>query len=166
VAGAITLDGIDLRDLRLRDLRLQIALVQQEPVILSATVAQNIACGKPGSTREEIETAARAANAEAFIQKLPEKYDTVLGEGAARLSAGERQRIHLARAFLKDAPILLLDEPTSALDAESEDLIAQSLRELIRGRTTLLVAHRPATIATMSRVLLLNEGRLTERRSA
>jgi len=166
VAGAITLDGIDLRDLRLRDLRLQIALVQQEPVILSATVAENIACGKPGSTREEIETAARAANAEAFIQKLPEKYDTVLGEGAARLSAGERQRIHLARAFLKDAPILLLDEPTSALDAESEDLIAQSLRELIRGRTTLLVAHRPATIATMSRVLLLNEGRLTERRSA
>jgi len=160
--GAIKLDGVDLRDLRLPDLRSQIALVLQEPVILSATIAENIGYGKPGATRQEIETAARAANADVFIQKLAGKYDTPVGEGAARLSTGERQRIHLARAFLKDAPILLLDEPTSALDAESEALIGQSLRELLRGRTTLLVAHRPGTIAAMQRVLVLNEGRLTE----
>ncbi len=161
-AGIIKLDGNDLRDLQLKDLRSKIALVLQEPVILSDTVAENIRWGKPGATREEIEHAARAANADAFIQKLANKYDARVGEGAARLSTGERQRIHLARAFLKDAPILLLDEPTSALDAESESLIGQSLRELMRGRTTLLVAHRPATIAAMQRVLVLNEGRLTE----
>jgi ATP-binding cassette subfamily B protein/subfamily B ATP-binding cassette protein MsbA len=160
--GVIKLDGFDLRDLRLKDLRSKIALVLQEPVILSATIAENIGYGKPGASRDEIEAAARAANADIFIQKLAEKYDTPVGEGAARLSTGERQRIHLARAFLKDAPILLLDEPTSALDAESETLISQSLRELMRGRTTLLVAHRPATIAAMQRVLVLNEGRLTE----
>jgi ATP-binding cassette subfamily B protein/subfamily B ATP-binding cassette protein MsbA len=161
-SGGIKLDGVDLRDLRLKDLRSQIALVLQEPIILSATVAENIGFGKPGATRQEIEAAARAANADIFIQKLGGKYDTAVGEGAARLSTGERQRIHLARAFLKDAPILLLDEPASALDAESEALIGQSLRELMRGRTTLLVAHRPGTIAAMQRVLLLNEGRLTE----
>lgn len=164
-AGAIKLDGTDLRDLSLRDLRSQIALVLQEPVILSATVAENIGYGRPGATRYEIELAARAANADSFIQKLPEKYDTPVGEGAARLSTGERQRIHLARAFLKDAPILLLDEPTSALDAESEALIAQSLLELLRGRTTLLVAHRPGTIAVVQRVFILEGGRLRERLS-
>jgi ATP-binding cassette, subfamily B, bacterial len=162
--GAIKLDGVDLRDLRLQDLRSQIALVLQEPIILSATIAENIGYGKPWATRGEIEAAARAANADAFIRKLPGQYDAPAGEGAARLSAGERQRIHLARAFLKDAPILLLDEPTSALDAESEALIAQSLRELLRGRTTLLVAHRPGTIAAVQRILVLNDGRLTERK--
>lgn len=160
--GGIKLDGIDLRDLRLKDLRSRVALVQQEPVILAGTVAENIACALPGATPEQIEAAARAANADIFIQKLPSKYDTLLGEAATRLSAGERQRIHLARAFLKDAPILLLDEPTSALDAESERLIAQSLRALTRGRTTLLVAHRGITVAEMQRVVLLENGRLTE----
>jgi ABC-type multidrug transport system fused ATPase/permease subunit len=151
-----------LRDLRLKDLRSNIALVLQEPVILAATVAENIGCGKPGATLDQIEAAARSAHADVFIQKLPNKYETLVGEGAARLSTGERQRIHLARAFLKNAPILLLDEPTSALDAESEALIGQSLRELVRGRTTLLVAHRPATIAAMQRVFVLTDGRLTE----
>lgn len=160
--GSIKMDNADLRELRLEDLRSHIALVQQEPLILTATVAENIAFGKPGATPEQIEAAARAANADGFIQKLPSKYATPLGEGAAHLSAGERQRIHLARAFLKDAPILLLDEPTSALDAESEQLIVRSLRELTRNRTTLLVAHRPSTIAAMQRVFLLNEGKLTE----
>jgi ATP-binding cassette subfamily B protein/subfamily B ATP-binding cassette protein MsbA len=160
--GVIKLDGIDLRDLRLKDLRSNIALVLQEPVILAATVAENIGCGKPGATLDQIEAAARSAHADVFIQKLPNKYETLVGEGAARLSTGERQRIHLARAFLKNAPILLLDEPTSALDAESEALIGQSLRELVRGRTTLLVAHRPATIAAMQRVFVLTDGRLTE----
>lgn len=160
--GQVELDGVDLRKLRLKDLRANISLVLQEPIILPATVAENIAYGKPGASQEEIEAAARAANADGFIEKLPEKYQTRTGEGAARLSAGERQRINLARAFLKDAPILLLDEPTSALDGESEALIAESLEALLRGRTTLVVAHRPGTIARLQRVLVLEEGRLTE----
>jgi ATP-binding cassette subfamily B protein/subfamily B ATP-binding cassette protein MsbA len=160
--GGIELDGIDLREFRLQDLRRLIALVLQEPIILPATVAENIAYGKPGAAPAEIEAAARAANAAAFIEMLPQKYQTPIGEGAARLSAGERQRINLARAFLKNAPILLLDEPTSALDAESEKLIAESLRELLRGRTALIVAHRLATIAGLPRLFRLEEGRLTE----
>jgi ATP-binding cassette subfamily B protein/subfamily B ATP-binding cassette protein MsbA len=160
--GRIELDGVDLRQLRLKDLRERIAVVFQEPLILPASVAENIAYGKPGASAEEIAAAARAANAEGFIQKLPEHYQTLIGEGAVRLSAGERQRISLARAFLKDAPILLLDEPTSALDAESEALIGESLAELLRGRTALMVAHRPASIARLQRVLVLVDGRLTE----
>jgi ATP-binding cassette subfamily B protein/subfamily B ATP-binding cassette protein MsbA len=161
-AGQIELGGVDLRRLRLKDLRASISLVLQEPIILPATVAENIAYGKPGATTQEIESAARAANADGFIQKLGRKYQTPIGEGAARLSAGERQRINLARAFLKDAPILLLDEPTSALDAESEALIAESLDTLVKGRATLIVAHRLETIARMSRVLALEDGRVTE----
>jgi ATP-binding cassette subfamily B protein/subfamily B ATP-binding cassette protein MsbA len=160
--GQIELAGVDLRKLRLKELRASIALVLQEPIIMPATVAENIAYGKPGALQDEIEAAARAANAETFIQKLPQKYQTRIGDGAARLSAGERQRINLARAFLKDAPILLLDEPTSALDGESEALIAESLETLVRGRTTLIVAHRLETIARLQRVLVLEEGRLTE----
>jgi ATP-binding cassette subfamily B protein/subfamily B ATP-binding cassette protein MsbA len=162
IAGAIKLDGFDLRDYRLKDLRRQVALVSQEPVLFPGTVAENIRFGRPGASDTEIEAAARAANADGFIQKLAARYETLVGEGAARLSVGERQRIHLARAFLKDAPILLLDEPASALDAESEALIGQSLRELIKGRTTLLVAHRPATVAVMGRALSLRDGRLAE----
>ncbi|HEX4122529.1 MAG TPA: ABC transporter ATP-binding protein [Verrucomicrobiae bacterium] len=160
--GQIELEGVDLRRLRLAELRAAISLVLQEPIILAATVSENIAYGKPGASPEEIEAAARAANADGFIQKLAQKYQTRIGDGAARLSAGERQRINLARAFLKDAPILLLDEPTSALDSESEELIGQSLDALVRGRTTLIVAHRLETIARMQRVLVLEEGRLTE----
>jgi ATP-binding cassette subfamily B protein/subfamily B ATP-binding cassette protein MsbA len=160
--GQIELGGVDLRRLRLKDLRARISLVLQEPIILPATVAENIAYGKPGASLEEIRAAARAANAEGFIEKLPEKYQTRTGEGAARLSAGERQRINLARAFLKDAPILLLDEPTSALDGESEALIAESLEALVRGRTTVVVAHRPGTIGRLQRVLVLEDGRVSE----
>jgi ABC-type multidrug transport system fused ATPase/permease subunit len=137
-------------------------VVLQEPIILPATVAENIGYGKAGASAEEIAAAARAANALEFIEKLPEKFQTRVGEGAARLSAGERQRINLARAFLKDAPIILLDEPTSALDAESEALIAESLRALLRGRSALMVAHRPATIAGCHRVLVVEAGRLSE----
>jgi ATP-binding cassette, subfamily B, bacterial len=160
--GGIELDGVDVREFRLQDLRRQIAMVFQEPIILPATVAENIAYGKPDATAEEIEAAARAANAAGFIEKLPHGFKTQIGEGGAQLSAGERQRINLARAFLKDAPILLLDEPTSALDAESERLITESLRELLRGRIGLIVAHRAATIAGLPRVLALAEGRLTK----
>jgi ATP-binding cassette subfamily B protein len=160
--GGVELGGVDLRQWNLKDLRRQIGLVLQESIILPATVAENIGYGKPGSSAEEIAEAARAANALGFIEKLPEKFQTRIGEGAARLSAGERQRINLARAFLKDAPIILMDEPTSALDGESEALIAQSLRALLRGRTALMVAHRPGAIAGFQRVMVLEEGRLTE----
>ncbi|HEY3854375.1 MAG TPA: ABC transporter ATP-binding protein [Verrucomicrobiae bacterium] len=160
--GRIELDGVDLRKLKLKELRANVSMVMQEPIILPATVAENIAYGKPGASRSEIEAAARAANADGFIAKLPQSYDAQIGEGGARLSAGERQRINLARAFLKDAPILLLDEPTSALDAESESLISESIEALVRGRTTLIVAHRPGTIARVRRVMVLEAGRLTE----
>jgi ATP-binding cassette subfamily B protein/subfamily B ATP-binding cassette protein MsbA len=160
--GGVELGGVDLRQWDLKDLRRQIGLVLQEPIILPATVAENIGYGKPGAGPEEIAQAARAANALAFIEKLPEQFQTRIGEGAARLSAGERQRINLARAFLKDAPIILLDEPTSALDGESEALIAESLRALLRGRTALMVAHRPGTISGFQRVVVLEEGRVAE----
>ena len=160
--GAVKLEGVDLRALRLHDLRAQVSVVLQEPILLPATILENIAYGKAGATRAEIEAAARAANADGFIRQLPQQYDTVVGDGAARLSVGEKQRLNLARAFLKDAPILLLDEPTSALDAESEALVAASLRDLMRGRTTLMVAHRLATLRQVDKILVLEDGRLTE----
>jgi ATP-binding cassette subfamily B protein len=162
VRGRVELGGVDLRQWDLKELRRHIALVLQEPIILPGSVAENIGYGKPGASAEEIAEAARAANALGFIEKLPRKFQTRIGEGAARLSAGERQRINLARAFLKDAPILLLDEPTSTLDSQSEALIAESVRALTRGRTALMVAHRPATLAGCQRVVVLGDGRLTE----
>lgn len=160
--GNILLDGVDLRSLRVRDVRSQIAIVLQEPILLPTSIAENIAYGRPGATRAEIEAAAKAANAHAYIEKLPQQYDTVVGDGAARLSVGERQRLNLARAFLKDAPILLLDEPTSALDAESEALVVESLKRLMHGRTTLIVAHRLSTIRDLDKIVVLAEGRVSE----
>ncbi|MBI5801180.1 MAG: ABC transporter ATP-binding protein [Verrucomicrobia bacterium] len=160
--GSIQLDGADLRSLRVRDLRAHVAIVLQEPILLPTSIAENIAYGRPGATRDEIEAAAKAANAHNYIERLPQKYDTLVGDGAARLSVGERQRLNLARAFLKDAPILLLDEPTSALDAESEALVVESLKRLMRGRTTLIVAHRLSTIRNLDKILVLEDGRVTE----
>ena len=160
--GAIQLDGADLRSLRVRDLRAHVAIVLQEPILLPTSIAENIAYGRPGATRAEVEAAAKAANAHIYIEKLPGKYDTLVGDGAARLSVGERQRLNLARAFLKDAPILLLDEPTSALDAESEALVVESLKRLMRGRTTLIVAHRLSTIRNLDKILVLEDGRVSE----
>jgi ATP-binding cassette, subfamily B, bacterial len=160
--GAVLLEGVDLRDLRLADLRAQIGLVLQKPVILPTTVAENIAYGKPYATMAEIEAAAHYANASAFIERLPQQYRTVVGDGGAHLSVGEKQRINLARAFLKDAPILLMDEPTSALDVESEAQVVASLFALMRGRTTLMVAHRLTTIRRVDKVLVVENGRLTE----
>jgi len=162
VSGAVLLEGVDLRDLRLKDLRAQVSLVLQEPIILPTTVAENISYGKPEATMEEIEAAARAAHASEFIEKLPGHYRTVIGDGGARLSVGQKQRINLARAFLKDAPILLMDEPTSALDVESEAQVVASLFALMRGRTTLMVAHRLTTIRRVETVLVVEDGRLTE----
>lgn len=160
--GAVLLEGIDLREMRVKDLRTQIALVLQEPIILPTTIAENIAYGRANAGKDEIEAAARAANAHDFIARLPMNYRTMVGEGGVRLSVGERQRINLARAFLKDAPILLMDEPTSALDVESEAQVVASLAELMRGRTTLMVAHRLTTIQRVSRILVLEQGALKE----
>jgi ATP-binding cassette subfamily B protein/subfamily B ATP-binding cassette protein MsbA len=161
-SGAVLLEGVDLRDLRLEDLRAQIGLVLQNPIVLPTTVAENIAYGKPHATKAQIEAAAHYANASAFIEKLPQQYETVVGDGGALLSVGEKQRINLARAFLKDAPILLMDEPTSALDVESEAQVVASLFALMRGRTTLIVAHRLTTIRRVDKILVVENGRLTE----
>ena len=160
--GAVLLEGVDLRELRLEDLRAQIGLVLQQPIILPATIAENIAYGKPDASMDEIEAAAQAANASAFIERLPEHYQTVVGDGGAHLSVGEKQRINLARAFLKNAPILLMDEPTSALDVESEAQVVASLFALMKGRTTLMVAHRLTTIRRVDKILVVEDGRLTE----
>ncbi|MEY2409915.1 MAG: ATP-binding cassette, subfamily bacterial [Verrucomicrobiota bacterium] len=162
IQGAVLLEAVDLRELRVKDLRAQIALVLQEPIILPATVAENISYGRPDATMKQIENAARAANADEFINRLPMRYKTVVGDGGARLSVGERQRLNLARAFLKDAPILLMDEPTSALDVESESLVVSSLFQLMRGRTTLMVAHRLTTIKQVDKILVVEAGRVVE----
>jgi ATP-binding cassette subfamily B protein/subfamily B ATP-binding cassette protein MsbA len=161
-SGAVLLEGVDVRELRLEDLRAQIGLVLQKPIILPITIAENIAYGKPDATMAEIEAAAHAANASGFIERLPDHYQTVVGDGGAHLSVGERQRINLARAFLKNAPILLMDEPTSALDVESEAQVVASLFALMRGRTTLMVAHRLTTIRRVDKILVVENGHLME----
>ncbi len=160
--GVVRLDGVDLRQIRLRDLRLRVAYVMQEPMLLPGTIAENIGCARPGATMEEIMNAATASYADGFIDALPRRYETMVGEGAARLSVGERQRLNLARAFLKNAPILVLDEPTSALDAESEAAVLAGLEKLKRGRTTLLVTHRVGSLHGLDRILVLDKGRLVE----
>ncbi|HEY3215385.1 MAG TPA: ABC transporter ATP-binding protein [Candidatus Eisenbacteria bacterium] len=158
--GRIFLDGVDLRDYRLEDLRRQYAMVLQEPVLFSTSVAENIAYAKPDASRDEIEAAARAANAHDFITRLPQGYGTLVGERGMTLSGGERQRVSLARAFLKDAPILILDEPTSAVDVRAEVLIMEALERLMRGRTTFVVAHRLSTLESCDLRLELEQGRL------
>jgi ATP-binding cassette, subfamily B, bacterial len=159
-AGRILIDGHDVSTVTLESVRGQVAVVLQESVLFPTSVAENIEFGRPGATRSEIESASRAANAHEFIARLPEGYDTVIGERGATLSGGERQRIALARAFLKDAPILILDEPTSALDAETEHGIMQALERLMRGRTTLIIAHRLSTIRQATRIVVLEAGQI------
>jgi ATP-binding cassette subfamily B protein/subfamily B ATP-binding cassette protein MsbA len=160
--GSVRIDGLDVRDVSLRSLRRQVALVLQEPFLFPLSVAENIAFGRPDATRPEIEAAARAANAHEFITHLPEGYDTVIGERGATLSGGERQRISIARAVLKNAPILILDEPTSALDAETERSILEALERLMKHRTTLLIAHRLSTVRRADRIVVLQDGRIEE----
>jgi ATP-binding cassette subfamily B protein/subfamily B ATP-binding cassette protein MsbA len=160
--GRVTLDGHDLRDIQLKSLRSQMAVVLQEPFLFPYTIAENIAYGRPGATQDEIEAAARVVNIHDFIAGLPRGYQTLVGERGVTLSGGERQRLSMARALLMDAPILILDEPTSAIDAETEGLLLEALHRLMKGRTTLLIAHRFSTIRNADRVLVLNEGRLTE----
>ncbi|MFM7103027.1 MAG: ABC transporter ATP-binding protein, partial [Verrucomicrobiota bacterium] len=163
-AGTVEIGGIRLPEWDLAALRRQIAVVPQEPVLFPGTVAENIAAGRPDASAAEIERAAREAQAAEFIRRLPLGYETRLGDAAARLSVGEKQRINLARAFLKDAPILLLDEPTSALDPANEEALLAALDRLRAGRTTLMVAHRLVTLAGADRVALLLDGRLADLR--
>ena len=162
-AGRVLLDGQDLAAIRLADLRRQIALVSQEIVLFNDTIAANIAYGTmAGAPREAIERAAAAANALDFIRAQPEGFDTIVGERGIRLSGGQRQRIAIARAILKDAPILILDEATSALDTESERLIQAALDRLMRGRTTIVIAHRLSTVQHCDRIVVLEDGRIAE----
>ncbi|HVH04119.1 MAG TPA: ABC transporter ATP-binding protein [Amaricoccus sp.] len=161
--GRILLDGRDLRALSLASLRDQIAVVGQESVLLSGTVARNIGFGRQGATRDEIEAAARAAAADGFIRALPQGYDSEVMPTAGQFSGGERQRLSIARAILRDAPILLLDEPTSALDAESEAAIRGALDRLARGRTTLVIAHRLSTVLDSDLIVVMDRGRIVER---
>ncbi len=160
--GRVAVDGKDVRDVQLKSLRTQIAMVLQEPFLFPLSVAENIAYGRPAATPAEIEAAARAARAHEFIQRLPDGYRTVIGERGASLSGGERQRMSIARAFLKNAPILILDEPTSALDVETESLLLQALEQLTKDRTTLIIAHRLSTIRRANRIVVLQEGRVAE----
>jgi ATP-binding cassette subfamily B protein len=160
--GIIRIDDHDLRQVPLQNLREQIGVVLQEPFLFPVTVAENIACGKPDASREEIVLAARDANASQFIERLPQGYDSVIGARGATLSGGERQRLAIARALLKNAPILVLDEPTSALDAATEALLMEALERLRSGRTTLVIAHRLSTVRNADRILVLEDGRITE----
>ena len=164
-AGRILLDGHDLRTLTLASLRDQIAVVSQESVLLSGTVAANIGFGRRTAPRAEIEAAARDANADGFIRALPNGYDTLVAPAAGQFSGGERQRLSIARAILRDAPVLLLDEPTSALDAESEALIRGALDRLARGRTTLVIAHRLSTILDSDVIVVMDRGRIVDQGS-
>ncbi len=160
--GRVILDGKDVREVRLEDLRQQVALVLQEPFLFSTSVAENIAYGRLAATRSEIEAAARAANAHEFVMKLPQGYDTVLGERGATLSGGERQRVSIARAILRNAPILILDEPTSALDSQTEKSILEALERLMAGKTTLIIAHRLSTVRKADCIVVLREGQIAE----
>jgi ATP-binding cassette subfamily B protein len=162
MVGRITLDGVDLRSLTLKSLRRNIALVLQEPILFSASVRENIAYARPGVTLEEIEAAARAAGAHEFIMALPQGYETEIGERGVTLSGGQRQRLSIARAFLKDAPILILDEPTSALDTKTEAQLLEALERLRKGRTTLIIAHRLSTIRSADRIIVLQDGMVVE----
>jgi ATP-binding cassette subfamily B protein len=159
-AGAIRIDGVDLRKMDRADFRRAIALVPQDPVIFAATARENIRFGRPEATDAEVEAAARAAAAHEFIAALPKGYDAYVGERGVMLSGGQKQRIAIARAILRDAPILLLDEATSALDAESERLVQQAVDELSKDRTTLIVAHRLATVKKADRIVVFDEGRI------
>jgi ABC-type multidrug transport system fused ATPase/permease subunit len=162
-AGRILLDGTDIRDYKLQSLRSHISIVLQDPLLFSATVAENILYGRPDASMDEVIEAAKAANAHEFIIKLPMQYQTDLGERGAKLSTGERQRIAVARAFLKNAPVLILDEPTSSIDSKTEAVILDALDRLMVGRTTFIIAHRLSTIRYSDVILVLNEGRIVER---
>jgi ATP-binding cassette subfamily B protein/subfamily B ATP-binding cassette protein MsbA len=160
--GSVMLDGHDVHEITKKSLRAQIAIVLQDTLLFSTTVRENIAYGRPDATEEEIIEAARRAQADKFIRQMPQGYSNLIGERGGHLSVGQRQRIGIARAFLKNAPILLLDEPTSALDPSTEAAIMETIKELMRGRTTLIATHRLATIHNLDEIIVLDHGRIIE----
>jgi ATP-binding cassette, subfamily B, bacterial len=162
-SGSIEIDGVDIRDLKLRSLRSQFSVVLQDPLLFSGTIEENIRYGKLDAGHGEIVGAAKAANAHSFIEQLPDGYETVLGERGAHISGGERQRICVARAFLRDAPILILDEPTSSIDSSTEGVILDALDDLMVGRTSFMVAHRLSTVRHADQILVMKDGRIVER---
>jgi subfamily B ATP-binding cassette protein MsbA len=160
--GRILVDGVDIRSLRLAELRSAIAIVPQDPALFSGTIRENIAYARPGASMQDVEAAARAAHAHEFVERLPDRYETVVGERGIKLSGGQRQRVAIARAILKDPLILILDEATSSLDTESERLIEDALSRLLVGRTTLIIAHRLSTVRRADRLVVLDRGRIVE----
>jgi subfamily B ATP-binding cassette protein MsbA len=160
--GGVLIDGEDVRELKIKDLRSLIAVVSQDLVLFNATVRDNIAYGREGATQQEIEEAAKKAFAYDFIQKLPQGFSTVIGDRGFRLSGGERQRISIARAILRDAPILILDEATSQLDSSSEQLIKEALYNLMKGKTTFVIAHRLSTVQKADKIVVMEKGRIAE----
>jgi len=161
-SGRILIDGHDVRDVTLASLRSQVGIVTQETILFNDTVRNNIAYGQPQVSKNKVEDAARAALAHDFILRMPEGYDTIIGERGFRLSGGERQRLSIARALLKNAPILILDEATSALDSESENLVQQALQNLMVGRTVFVIAHRLSTVRRADRILVLESGAISD----
>ena len=161
-SGSIRIDGRDIRQITKKSLRVQIAIVLQDTLLFSTTVRENIAYGRPAATDDEIIEAARRAQADEFIRQMPQGYDSLVGERGGHLSVGQRQRIGIARAFLKNAPILLLDEPTSALDPSTESAIMETIKELMRGRTTLIATHRLATIHNLDQIIVVQNGNIVE----
>jgi subfamily B ATP-binding cassette protein MsbA len=160
--GRVLIDGVDLRDYTLQGLRGKIGFVLQDTALFRGTVRDNIAYGRPDATQEEIVAAAKLANAEEFIARMPHGYDTVVGERGATLSGGQRQRIGIARAIIRNSPILILDEPTAALDTESERLVIEALERLMKGRTVITIAHRLSTIRDAHNIIVLKEGAVAE----
>jgi ATP-binding cassette subfamily B protein len=160
--GRLLIDGRDARDYRLTELRGQMSMVPQEVLLFGGSIAENIAYGKPGASAEEIEQAARQANAHEFIQAFPEGYATLVGDRGINLSGGQRQRVAIARAILKNPAILILDEATSSLDSESERLIQEALETLMRGRTSFIIAHRLATVRHVDRIIVIADGQVVE----
>ena len=160
--GGIFIDGMDIRHCTLRSLRAQIGIVSQQTVLFDDTVKHNIAYGRPEAAAPQVEGAAKAAYAHEFISRLPDGYETVIGENGVKLSGGERQRLAIARAILRDPPLLILDEATSALDSESERIVQLALSNLMRHRTTLVIAHRLSTVQNADRIVVLERGRIVE----
>ena len=161
-SGELKIDGQNIKDLTISSVRSVIALVSQEPILFDMSIKENILYSRPNSTEEEIISAAKSAAADSFIAQLPNGYDTVIGEKGYSLSGGQKQRVSIARAFLKNAPILLLDEATSSLDTESESLVQEAIKKLMKDRTTLVIAHRLSTIINADQIIVLDDGKIVE----
>jgi subfamily B ATP-binding cassette protein MsbA len=161
-AGRIAIDGVDIRDYKLHGLRSQIGMVLQDTVLMRGTVRENIAFGRPDATDEDIVLAAKLANADEFISRMPDGYDSMIGDRGKTLSGGQRQRIGIARALIRNNPILILDEPTAALDTESEELVIEALERLMEGRTVITIAHRLSTLRNADKIIVMKDGVVAE----